>query len=271
MIQLLQSRSICALCAFLWLGLCLLCGPAGIRAQTKDKWQRVYTGEDSVIEINVSSLRFEADHILRVQFRTILSKPETITGNPGAKYKSRLETIDFKLNERRYRPIEIMLLDSNGKQLQSYTLTSEDWRVLKNGGVTERMLGAALGLPPFGSWTVETYRYAEGNSREVKPARELEKLIGTRVHLYLARAEVGTELCNSFSLQNRQYTKDELFQTFGIQLNSIGVNADSVETINVICDGGGWQPPRSLLIKVDEDEMLMLWQGVFLALKRDRG
>jgi hypothetical protein len=34
------------------------------------------------------------------------------------------------------------------------------------------------------------------------------------------------------------------------------------------CERGGWQPPYSLLVKVRDGEMLMLWKGVFLVLKR---
>jgi hypothetical protein len=75
---------------------CFACGPGFSRAQQKDKWQRVYTGEQLVIEINASSVKFEPDHVLRVQFRTIFSDPETLPGTSGAKYKTRLEVLDFK-------------------------------------------------------------------------------------------------------------------------------------------------------------------------------
>ena len=106
--------------------------------QTKDKWYRVYTGEGYVIEINASSLRFQPDHVLRVQFRTILSNPETLGGTSGEKYKTRLEAIEFKLDERRYRISDTTLLDSGGKELQWYTTDQmREWRVLKPGGVTE--------------------------------------------------------------------------------------------------------------------------------------
>ena len=62
----------------------LLCGPS-LAQQTKDKWQRVYTGAESVIEINTSSLEFEPDYILRVEFRTVLSHDETLPGASEAK------------------------------------------------------------------------------------------------------------------------------------------------------------------------------------------
>ena len=136
---------------FATLIVCVLCSPLiSIQAQqAKTKWRRVYTAEESMIEINVSSLRLEPDRILRAEFRTILSKPENLEGSPQSKYKSRLETIDFKLNEKHYRLSETVLLDPNGKRLQSYTATpAEVWRVLKEGGVMERLFNAARALPP---------------------------------------------------------------------------------------------------------------------------
>src|SRR5215470_15784272 len=110
-----------------------------VHAQTRDKWQRAYTGEDSVIDINISSLTLETEHVLRVDFRTTLAKQGNIAGNQSAKYKSRIETITFKLNQNRYRLAETVWFDSKGTKLTSLTTTAEDWRVLKQGGVMEKL------------------------------------------------------------------------------------------------------------------------------------
>lgn len=152
--------------------ICLLCLlPISIRAQQEsDKWQRVYTGDESIIEINASSLRFAPDRILRVGFRTVLSKSGSLATTPGAKYKSRVETIDFKLNEKQYRLCETTFLDAQGRTLQSYTATSlEGWRVLKQGGVMERLFNAARALPPFGIWKAVAYRLVDGSPNGVTP------------------------------------------------------------------------------------------------------
>ena len=246
--------------------------PISIRAQKQnDKWQRVYTGDDSIIEINGSSLRFEPNHILRVGFRTTFSKPENLVGSPGAKYKSRLETIDFKLDEQRYRLYETTLLDPQGRTLQSYAATSlEDWRVLKQGGIMERLFNAALALPPFGLWKAVAYRFADGNPTGVTPTPELARLVGTRVRLQSDRVAVGATVCTAPAFEDRRASKEEFSRSFGIQFESIGIKAEQVEAINVRCEGSEWAPPQSLLVKVSEGEMLMLWDGVFLVLKRER-
>lgn len=247
----------------------VLCGPICVRGQqTPEKWERVYTGEGSIIELNVSSVKFQPDRILRAQYRTILSTPESLRGIPETKYKSRLEFIDFKLNEARYRFPEITLLDRHGKVVHSYTTsTPEDWRVIKPGGVTERLFNAACSSTLLGNWKTVAYRLAEGNSGA--PGTDLDRLIGTRVRLCSECAEVGVKVCNTPAFESKRATQEELLRDLGVDLKALGIKSDYVETVNVRCDGTGWQPPTSLLLKITHDEMLMLWDGVFLVLKRD--
>ena len=237
--------------------------------QTKDKWYRVYTGEGYVIEINASSLRFQPDHVLRVQFRTILSNPEPLGGSSGEKYKIRLEAIEFKLDERRYRISDTSLLDSSGKELQWYTTDQmREWRVLKPGGVTERLFSAARAMPPFGTWKVIAYRSIDGALNQAD-SKELEKLIGARVNLQVNRAEVGADVCTFPAFEDTRSPNAALLQDLATALKSVGVQADSADMVTISCKGDGWQPPQSLLVKVREGEMLMLWEGVFLVLKRE--
>ena len=238
-----------------------------LHAQTKGKWQRVYTGEESVIDINVSSSALEAGHALRVDFRTILTKPENIAGKQSAKYKSRIETIGFKLNQNRYWLAKITWFDTKGTKLDSYSATAEDWRDLKPGGVMERLLNSARRLPPFGSWKVVGYKFADGSAN---PEPEISRLIGTRVRLQSDSAQVGTKVCSSLAYEDKRASKEELDHALGVKLDSLGIVGDFAETTWLKCEGGSWTPPQSLLLKVKEGEVLMLWNGVFLVLTRER-
>jgi hypothetical protein len=253
--------------------LCMLVGPVWYHAHAKEQWQRVYTGADSVIELNAASSRFEPGDILRAEYRTVLTNAENIGGDRGGKYKTRLEKIDFRLTDGRYRFFEISLLDPAGKVIQTKTADgSEDWRVLKPGGITERLLNAACLLSPLGKWNVVAYRFAEGDPKDTKITRSLDKLIGATVHLYLQSAQVASDVCGSPSFQDKDSTKDEALRNLKIDWKSIGIKPEDARAINVTCEGSGWEPPRSLLIKDnDKEEMLMLWEGVFLVLKRTPG
>jgi surface-adhesin protein E len=116
-------------------------------AQERIRWQRIYTSEDSVIEMNLSTVTFGLKQIARVRFRTTFSKAQPLREMPGRKYKSRFETIEFKCSERRYRIYETGLLDSTGKPLQVYEVNlSDDWKAVRPGSMMERLSGPACNL-----------------------------------------------------------------------------------------------------------------------------
>jgi hypothetical protein len=276
------------------------CSFNSVQAQ-EAKWQRVFTGEDSIIELNASSPRFEPGHVMRVEFRTTYSKPEKLSSTSAVRYKSRLEVVDFKLTERRYRLFETTILDPAGKTLNAYKATADDeWRVIKPSGVMEKLFNAVRLLPPFGTWKVISYRFAEARRNSsstsqlnratsqanstTQPARDtpqptrttaqlgpgntqLDKLIGMHVRLTSDQAVVGTKICSLPAYEHKHATKDELAQELGIQSTTLD---GYLESITVNCSGSGWTPPQSLLIRRSGDEMLMLWDGVFLVLKKDR-
>lgn len=253
--------------------LCVLAGAIANHTHAKDPWQRVYTGDDSLIELNTATARFGPGNLLRAEFRTIFSKAETIGGQRGATYKTRLEMIDFRLTDRRYRFVEISLLDPSGKTIQTKTThASEEWRPVKPGGITERLYNAAATLTPLGAWQVISYRFAEAGPKDGKSAPELDRLVGVRVRLGVSLAQVGEKACSSPTFQDKDSAHDESLRHLGIDWKSIGVKPEDARTINVRCETSGWQPAQSLLVKdINKEEMLMLWDGVFLVLKRTDG
>lgn len=267
--MLLSIKNLKQIVAVVNLALCMLGASRSTFAQAKGQWQRAYTGDGSVIEVNTSTLKFAPQRVLRAEFRTVFSSAESTGGDRAVKYKTRLETIDFRLSDRRYRFVEISLLDPSGKLIQTKTADgSEEWRVLKPGGVTERLYNTATSLTPLGSWKVIAYRFAEGDPKEPKTTPDLDKLVGTSVLLAADRAEVATRVCLAPSFEDRAEQEESLRQ-LGIDWRSIGVKPEDARTINVRCEGSGWRPSQSLLIKDNtKQEMLMLWDGVFLVLKR---
>lgn len=242
--------------------------PFSLRAQeAKDTWQRIYTGEDSVIEVNPLSLRFDEGHILRAEFRTSLAKAESLKGKPETKYQRRLETIEFNLTARTYRFSKIALLDSAGATILSDEGSASEWKPLKPGGMMERLFDAVRRLPPLGEWKVVDYRLGDGPSSDTQ---DFKKFIGTKVWLTSDRADVGQKTCSLPAYQSKLLTDKEFLGMLGVSIEAVGLKTHQAETIVVKCEGSGWDPSQSLLVKVPEGGMLMLWEGVFLVLKRQR-
>src|SRR5262245_41582933 len=100
---------------FLFLFAFVLATGVEAAAQDSHAWKRVYTGDGYLIDVNVGSLEFGEDRILRAQIRTVLDKEEVLKDSPGSKSKTRLENIEYKLRQGNYRIVEVVHLDSAGK------------------------------------------------------------------------------------------------------------------------------------------------------------
>jgi hypothetical protein len=255
-------------CAILKSVLIVACAVNFVQAQAnKDQWRRVYTAQDFVTDIGVTSLELQPSYIVRARFRTILSQAESLREQPDKKYKTRVETIDFRLTANEYRVYELILLDGSGKAVWSYAPgSSENWRPYKPDGMMRRLLESALHLQPFGEWKVVNYRFVEGPSGS---EQELQRLVGTRVRVGVNRVEVGAKICSQPAFESKRVNDAEFGKQFGVSLRAVGVQESEVQTVAIKCKSEEWTPPRSLLVKVETGQMLMLWDGVFLVLKRD--
>lgn len=246
----------------------LCCSPLQLGAQQeKARWQRVYTGDDSVIELNALSITFEPERIVRATYRTVLTKPERLPEKSGTTYKSRLETIAFSAAGHRYRFEEVSWLDSSGKLVNSYQAPSNaDWRVFRAGGIMDRMFSAISASPPFGNWKVLAYRFGDPpvNGSTVDP--EAARFVNTRVRLNFEQAEVGGKICSTPAYQSRRFTSEEFSRELGVNLKALGIVLNHADSIIIKCEGNGWQPPQSLLLQIPDGGWLILWEGLFLTL-----
>jgi len=230
-----------------------------------DKWRRVFTGEDFIVDMNPATLSFETGRTMLIQFRTVFSRTQSTTGN--LKYKTSLETMEFN-SRKRYRYREITLLDSANKAVLSYSTT--EWKSFRVGGVTSRLFDAAFSLPPFGLWTVVGYRYGEAKrDGGAEPGPQVSPK-GTRVNVDFFAADVGLERCSSLSYESHELGDSEFYGKLGISIDALGVNAAAGDAIILKCDSGEWAPPQSLILPFQSGTLLMLWKGVFIQLKRDR-
>jgi len=249
-----------------FVALCLV--SSSLSAQTrKDKWLRVYTGDDSIIEVNSESLTFNDNLTVRVLFRTILSEPEGLLGKPEIKYKSRLETTEFKLNERSYQLTSTTLLDTAGNVVLTHEADKETWRLMKADGMMSRLFESIRELPPLGGWQVTGFR--SGGDIAMPGPDESAKLLATKIRFGPERVDVGAKSCSSPSYVSVSMVKEDFIRKLGVPMETLGFKTDGADTIVIKCPT--WRPPQSLLLKLEEGGMLMLWDGFFLELKRFDG
>ena len=255
---------------FLLIAGLVLSAVAGITTTAQDApvWKRVSTGDDYVIDVNVASLDFGPNRTLVAQIRTVLNKEESLTDYPGAKSKTRIERVEYRLPQTDYRVVQLVLLDSAGKPLLTRDFDTLDWKPLRAGGVMERVLLAARPALPFGKWKVASYRFADVGEKNKRPFEEFERLIGTSVSLDAHFVQVDEALCGHPAYRSEHFTVTELSSKLGSDIKLPEVQSDRVDLIYVRCESNGWEPPQSMLVKLPDGRMLMLWKGVLLTLKR---
>ena len=108
--------------------------------QEKTKWQRLYTYEDSTVEVDASNIIFSTDFTGRVRFRFAFSRLQPLAGKQ-VRYNSVIETIEFKCEERLYRVVDVKRFDGRGTLVDSDAPTrSADWENVKARSMMDKFL-----------------------------------------------------------------------------------------------------------------------------------
>jgi hypothetical protein len=111
------------------------------------EWYRVYTFDDSIIEMNTAQVTFGGKDIGRVRFRWTFDQPEALSGEPQLKYKSRLEVMEFNCSQRRYGLYDLTFYDAAGKVIRSQEMNPPvEWRTVTFGSVMEKLFAPACEL-----------------------------------------------------------------------------------------------------------------------------
>jgi surface-adhesin protein E len=116
-------------------------------SQQLPTWYRVYTFDESIVEMNTTLVTLISNDISRVRFRWTLNQPEALKAEPKVTYKSRLEVIEFNCSEGRYRPYHLTLLDTTGKIVRVEEMDPPgEWHTATSGSMMEKLLQPACGL-----------------------------------------------------------------------------------------------------------------------------
>jgi hypothetical protein len=243
---------------------------AGIAQSNDDRWLRVFTDEDSTVDVDRLSLVLGHDQVITARFRTALANPELVPGESNTGYRIRLDTIQFSIEDRKYRISESILLDASQKVVLSrLSSSSAAWKPIW-GRTARRLFNAARQLQPFGTWSVVSYLYASGDSASEHDPPEIRSLVGSQIEFALDRVVMGKEACPAPAFDTDSITGEEFFRRVGGSLKSLGLLSEKADVILLTCRAKINFPAKTIILRLTGSKALMLWDGVFLELERTR-
>jgi len=149
------------------------------------EWQRVYTFDDSIIEMNTANVTI-LGNIAFVRFRWTFDQPQVIDGQSQLKYYSRLELFEFNCTDNRFRPYETALLDLAGKAIRYEASDPQaKWRTT-SGIMMDKLMASACELmrtklkPPASQDEIESQRvakYAFSLSQRLEQTKDLKPIV----------------------------------------------------------------------------------------------
>jgi len=119
----------------LLLTLLLVFCPITVAAQSSPEWRRVYTFDESWIDMNTALVTRIDKDVTRLRFRWVFDNPAT---ENGLKYQSRLEVMEFNCPRFEYRMYHLTFLDAAGNIVQIRDAPDE-WRRVVSGGMMEKL------------------------------------------------------------------------------------------------------------------------------------
>jgi hypothetical protein len=165
-----------------------LVSSTSLTAQQLPEWYRVYTFDESIIEMNTSLVTFISKDITRVRFRWTFDQPAALSGEPQLKYKRRLEVMELNCSEHRYRPYHLTFFDAVGNILRVEEMNPPgEWRTLTSGSMMEKLFGPACELikqrtqPPVVSTDAieleKAAKFALSFSKDLSQAKDFKPIL----------------------------------------------------------------------------------------------
>ena len=119
--------------------------PLTLTAQSLPEWHRVYTFDESTVEMNTSLVTSISKDVVRVRFRWTFAEPQVLSGLPKEKFQSQLEVMEFNCSQNRYRPYHFTFYDTAGNIVRIDD-SPGTWRSVTSGSMIEKLFvpGCAL-------------------------------------------------------------------------------------------------------------------------------
>ena len=162
-----------------------------VNAQSQTEWSRVYTFDESTIDMNTSIVTSISKDISRVRFRWTFNEPQS---SDGTKYQSQLEVMEFNCSLKRYRPYHFTFFDSVGNIVRINDSPGE-WRNVLLDSMTEKLFVPACDL-------IERKTGPHPSPREEKLQREKVALFAHGFEQQLERTKDFKPLIDRFFVTN---------------------------------------------------------------------
>ena len=119
--------------------------PISLHAQSKPEWDRVYTFDESTIDMNTSVVTPISKDVSRVRFRWNFKQPQSLGGVPEITYQSQLQVMEFNCQQNTYRPYHLTFLDSAGNIVRIDDSPGE-WHDITDSPMIQKLFNPACDL-----------------------------------------------------------------------------------------------------------------------------
>jgi len=119
--------------------------PLTLTAQPLPEWQRVYTFDESTIEMNTSVVTLISKDVARIRFRWTFNQPQLLSGFRIEQYQSQLEVMEFNCSRSQYRRYHTTFYDSAG-DIVRISDSAGKWRTIDPGSMIEKLFVPACKL-----------------------------------------------------------------------------------------------------------------------------
>jgi hypothetical protein len=161
-------------------------------AQASGEWERVYTFEDSFVELNTRRVFHDGDGVFRVTFRWSFGEPQVFSADPRVRHRGRLEVFQVDCRSGLYRVREVTPLDAAGRPVAPGVRNTDEELRRAGGRVTGQLLNEACRLvkrrvrqeaaaeaatPPAVSETEPAEKFARAFARRLEQTRDFAPLV----------------------------------------------------------------------------------------------
>ena len=180
----------------------LALGSIAASGQASPEWYRVYTFDESTIDMNTALVTAISKDVNRVRFRWTFDEPQSLANTPQVSYQSELEVFEFNCKQKTYRPYHLTFLDAAGNIVRIDDAPGK-WGPVTLGSMTEKLFVPGCDLIKK--------KFVPTAKNEEKERAEKVNLFAYDFAQYLEKTKDFRPLINRFFISNylTRYLQDQ--------------------------------------------------------------